>query len=290
MPAFLLRTLGTRFLKHAKLHLRPASVRSYREALEVVSDALGEDFRATHLTNEDVDRFVAKQLQRGVSKGTINVRLRVLKAALRWAVREKLLPQLPVEIRLLRVTRPRGQRAFTREDVARLLSLAKPRERALLAVLAAGGLRIDEALHLRWSDLEDDRLRISAKPELNWTPKSHQEREVYLPEGALRELSAYRATQSHDGNADWMFQGRRAGRRLTTNAKIIRDLFEAAGLYQPGKLCHELRRGAASTWLLAGADLNTVRELLGHASVTTTQLYLRTNEDAKRAAAAKGLL
>jgi site-specific recombinase XerD len=87
-----------------------------------------------------------------------------------------------------------------------------------------------------------------------------------------------------------MFQGRRAGRRLTTNAKIIRDLFEAAGLYQPGKLCHELRRGAASTWLLAGADLNTVRELLGHASVTTTQLYLRTNEDAKRAAASKGLL
>jgi integrase len=167
---------------------------------------------------------------------------------------------------------------------------AKPRERALLAVLAVGGLRIDDALHLRWEDLDGDRLRISAKPELNWTPKSHQEREVYLPEGALRELAAYRSTQTHDRDQDWMFQGRRAGRRLTTNAKIIRDLFEAAGLYQPGKLCHELRRGAASTWLLAGADLNTVRELLGHASVTTTQLYLRTNEDAKRAAASKGLL
>jgi integrase len=174
--------------------------------------------------------------------------------------------------------------------VRRLLGLAKPRERALLAVLAAGGLRIDEALHLRWRDLEGDRLRIRAKPEVNWVPKSHQEREVFLPEGALRELEAYRATQLRAADHEWMFQGRRAGRRLTTDAKILRSLFCEAGLYQPGKLCRELRRGAASTWLLSGADLNTVRELLGHASVTTTQLYLRTNEDAKRAAVAKGLV
>jgi hypothetical protein len=78
--------------------------------------------------------------------------------------------------------------------------------------------------------------------------------------GALRELAAYRATQVRDADGDWMFQGRRAGRRLTTAAKKMR-----ARTSTP----------CASSW--------------AHASVTTTQLYLRTNEDAKRAAAGKGL-
>jgi integrase len=290
MPPFLFHTLTRRFLAHARLHLRPATCRSYQEALGVLGEALGSDFRAMHLSTEDLDRYVAAELKRGSSRGTVNLRLRVLKAALRWGVKERLLPVLPVEVRMLRVTRARGERPITREDVRRLFSLAKPRERALLAVLAAGGLRIDEALHLRWSDLHGDCLRISAKPDVDWVPKSHQEREVFLPDSALAELRAYRDTQLRDDDCEWMFQGRRHGRRLTTAAKNMRRLFQEAGLYQPGKLCHELRRGAASTWLLSGADLNTVRELLGHASVTTTQLYLRTNEDAKRAAVAKGLL
>jgi len=143
---------------------------------------------------------------------------------------------------------------------------------------------------LRWGDLDGDRLRISAKPEVGWVPKSHCEREVYLPDGALRELDVYRATLRYAGSSDWLFQSRTRGRRLTTVSGRVRELFRAAGVYRRGRLFHEMRRGAASAWMAQGVDLRTIQDLLGHASVVTTERYLRVNEAAKRAAASRGLV
>ena len=92
---------------------------------------------------------------------------------------------MPVIVELLRVARRRIKRLLTTDDIQRLLSVAGPRERVLLSVLGSTGIRLDEALHLKWYDLDsrDFSLRLSAKD--GWTPKNHQERTVYVPEKVL---------------------------------------------------------------------------------------------------------
>jgi integrase len=292
MPNIGFGSLADRFLEHKAVHLKPASLRCYRESAAMLKAAFGERKAAT-LTHEQVDRFIRGELGRGRTPGAVNVRLRILKAILRYGRIEGHLRDLPLHVKLLRVPKRKNVQVFTRDQMERLLSLAGPRERMLFLVLGSTGMRIDEALHLRWSDVDPAslRIRITAKPDVGWSPKSHAEREVYVSEYVMKELAEYRRRLVCRRDSHWVFQGRgHRGKRLTTCYKRTRELFEEAGLYEKGKLYHQLRRAAASTMLLNGVDLRTVQELLGHASVTTTQLYTFTNEDAKRAAAGKSLI
>ena len=72
--------------------------------------------------------------------------------------------------------------------------------------------------------------------------------------------------------------------------KPLQRAFKKAGLYRKGKLTHEIRRAVASTMLHNGVPIHVVKEVLGHSSVKTTELYAFTNDEAKRAASEKGLV
>jgi integrase/recombinase XerD len=86
----------------------------------------------------------------------------------------------------------------------------------------------------------------------------------------------------------WMFISKQGG-RLTTVQKLMRRLFNEAGISSRGVLMHGLRKGAATSMLRGGADLETVRTVLGHSSVLVTQAYLQTDDDALLAAADRSL-
>ena len=66
----------------------------------------------------------------------------------------------------------------------------------------------------------------------------------------------------------------------------IREAFQAAGIYERGKLTHCVRHSAATLMLQQGVDLETVRSILGHADVRTTSRYLHAVDERKRAGAA----
>ena len=122
--------------------------------------------------------------------------------------------------------------------------------------------------------------------ECAWSPKSHQEREVWADGGVLFDfLKDYREDQKRNGLDDWVFQGRRPGSRLTTIFKALRQTFQWAGLYERGKLAHTFRHSVPTELLAAGVDLETVRDVLGHQQVTTTALYLHAVDERKRSAA-----
>lgn len=277
------------FLTHQEVRGKPKTVKFYRDCARIWTDALGGR-SAARLTLADVNAVVADRREAGRAPGTCNGYLRTLKAALRFGKRQGHLRAVPVEIQLLKVTRTKV-RAFDREEVGRLLASAGRRERMLLALLGATGMRVDEALHLKWADFNplEGAILISAKPEVGWSPKSHAEREVFLGEEIIQELETYRKGQVGAADSDWIFQTR-TGARLKSTFRAVRKVFKDCGLYEHRKLHHQLRRSAASSMLVAGTDLNTVREILGHASITTTQLYLASNRDAKRAAARRSVV
>jgi integrase/recombinase XerC len=153
------------------------------------------------------------------------------------------------------------------------------RDRALFELLYATGLRVSEAAGL---DLED--VDFSARM-ARVTGKGGKQRIVPFgeeAEAALRDYLPARAAlrQGCDDDGEPLFVNTRGGRLTTRSmARLLKRRLRAAGL--PAEISpHALRHTFATHLLSAGADLRSIQELLGHASLSTTQKY--THLDAAR--------
>jgi integrase/recombinase XerD len=171
-------------------------------------------------------------------------------------------------------------KALSAEQVGRLLSSpvgdapAVLRDRALLEVLYATGLRISELVGLDLDDVDaEDRL-------VRCRGKGEKDRVVPLGRQAANAVEAWRVRgrPAFTPRSAALFCNVRGG-RLTRQGgwKIIRKHADAVGL--AGKVSpHTLRHSFATHLLEGGADVRVVQELLGHASVSTTQIYTRISQ------------
>jgi len=179
------------------------------------------------------------------------------------------------------VVRPRVPRSLPRplsvDDVARLLAAPRPtdtkglRDRALLETMYGAGLRVSELVGLDVDDvdLEDGSVRVLGK--------GGKERDVPLGRYAREAIGAYlaraRSSLATSGTRSALFLNRRGG-RLSRQAcwNAIREHAGTAGI-AVRVTPHSLRHSFATHLLDGGADVRVVQELLGHASVATTQVY-----------------
>ena len=233
-------------------------------------------------------RSYAAALHRaGLAKRSIARHLSTLRSFFRWACREGHLEKNPA-VGLPAPRLPRSlPRALTLADTESLLAAGDEdsvpeRERALFELLYGAGLRVAEAAGL---DVED--VDLSARL-VRVLGKGSKERVVPFGEEAGEALRAYlpvRAALRHgaaaaDDAGEPLFVNRRGGRLTTRSmARLLKRRLRAAGL--PADLSpHALRHSFATHLLEAGADLRSIQELLGHASLSTTQKY--THLDAAR--------
>jgi integrase/recombinase XerD len=179
---------------------------------------------------------------------------------------------------------PRGvPKALDEEQVERLLAaptgdgpIAR-RDRAMLEVLYGTGVRVSELVGLSLGDIDLDSALLRA------FGKGSKERIVPIGAHASRALVAWLGEGGRDGlvpaqwrrrgDAEAVFLGARGGRLTRQGAwDVLRRHGERVGL--AGRLSpHVLRHSCATHMLDHGADIRAVQELLGHASITTTQLY-----------------
>jgi integrase/recombinase XerD len=151
------------------------------------------------------------------------------------------------------------------------------RDRALLETLYATGCRASEVVHLKRADVYLD------AGFLKCFGKGSKQRVVPLGRRAIQALREYLADGSAAGDPEWVFTSR-AGRRLTRVVlwKIIKKYCKRAGLLETVSP-HTLRHSFATHMLSGGADLRTVQELLGHASIATTQHYTHVDKERLKA-------
>ena len=160
------------------------------------------------------------------------------------------------------------------------------RDRALLEFLYATGARISEALALTIDEVLDDDLRCA--PAVRVTGKGNKQRIVPVGSFARAAMDAY-LTRSRpslvSGRAKTtalVFVGNRGGALSRQNAwLILRHAAERAHLTQ-SLSPHTLRHSFATHILAGGADIRVVQELLGHSSVSTTQIYTKVTIDTLR--------
>ena len=206
----------------------------------------------------------------------------------RFALRDGL-----VEVDVAREVRPaapprRLPKAITVEDVERLLDAAgyarttlALRDRALLELLYGTGARISEAVGLDVDDLDlvENTVLLSGK--------GGKQRRVPVGSYAAKALSAYLVQARPE-----LVSAGRGTPRLFLNARggplsrqsawvVLRTAAERAGLTD-GISPHTLRHSFATHLMEGGADVRVVQELLGHASVTTTQIYTLVTVDTLR--------
>lgn len=228
------------------------------------------------LTQSDMRAFAAAERARGLSARSLARRLSAVRSFLRWlADREG----FDVS-RALSSRAPRYRRSLPRPlapDQARaVLDLAAvthdtpwvaARDQAVLTLLYGCGLRISEALALDGRDWPmGEVLRVRGK--------GGKERQVPVLPVARDGIAAYLRVQPWGlAPDDPLFRGVRGG-RLSAGAVegLMVRLRHALGL-PPTATPHALRHSFATHLLAAGGDLRTIQELLGHASLSTTQVY-----------------
>jgi integrase/recombinase XerD len=264
--------------------LAPATLRAYAADLRDYADSRGT--AAGWSRSPDVAlRYLAARTRRGrrtdpgLAPTSLRRRAASIRGFYRFAFGEGLIPidvaaqiDLPKMPRLLPDT-------LTVAEVGRLLDAAAaagPRDRALLELLYAAGLRISEALRL---DLEDVSLDGQFVRVIG---KGDRERLVPVGEVAIEALMAWldgpRAAlvATHHVapiRGGPVFVGDRGQRLARQQAwAAVRRASAAAGI-RPQVSPHTLRHSFATHLLEGGADLRIVQELLGHASISTTQLY-----------------
>jgi integrase/recombinase XerC len=274
----------------------PATVRAYRADLDQFVEFWEEEFAhqragATRLSKIDalaLRSHLASLHRRKLSNRSLARHLSTLRSFFRWACREGHLTGSPARgLPSPRVPRSLP-RAMTLADTEHLLSAGgeenfPQRERALFELLYATGLRVSEAAGL---DLED--VDFSSRL-LRVTGKGRKERIVPFgepAEQALRDYLPVRSSLRATPNAgeteagEPLFINARGGRLTTRSmARLLKRRLREAGL-PTGISPHALRHTFATHLLEAGADLRAIQELLGHASLSTTQKY--THLDAAR--------
>ncbi|MFI5375741.1 MAG: tyrosine recombinase XerC [Candidatus Rokuibacteriota bacterium] len=251
----------------------PHTLRSYATDLTEFTRFLADE-KIGGLAEADtraVRAYLARLHQRRLSKATIARKLAAVRSCFRFLARRGVLEVNPAR----QVRSPRlGRRlpSFLPKDEATQLLDAGPaagtaglRDRALVELLYASGLRVAECCGLDVDDLDEGRRTVRV------LGKGDKERVVPVGETALEALAAYLAMQGRARGA--LFRNARGGRLTTRSAlRIVKSLARRAGLGQR-VTPHTLRHSFATHMLGEGADLRLIQELLGHSRLSTTQRY-----------------
>ncbi len=265
--------LGT--LEHQR-RLAPRTLEIYRANLSALLQLLGEA-RLASLESAQVRRFVAQLHARGLAPRSLAGLLSAWRGLFRWLARHRGYKANPIEgVRAPKPAR-RLPKALSVEQVQRLLEAAPDdspllaRDRAMFELLYSSGLRLAELVAL---DLGDGRLDLK-EGEVTVTGKGSKTRTVPVGASARAALQAWitaRALVASPGEKA-LFVGAR-GKRIAPG--VVERQLRAWGTRQgvQGNLHpHMLRHSFASHVLQSSQDLRAVQEMLGHASISTTQVY-----------------
>lgn len=161
------------------------------------------------------------------------------------------------------------------EEVQRLLSVCKNlKHKTILTIIYALGLRLGEALNLKVSDIDSDRMEINIRQ-----AKGNRDRVVFLPQNLLYLLRSYFAEYKP---SNFLFEGQGREQYSSTSVqKLLKKNLKLARISKKVSV-HTLRHSFATHLLEQGTDIRFIQELLGHKNIATTQLYTKISKSSSK--------
>ncbi|MEM1224253.1 MAG: tyrosine recombinase XerC [Planctomycetota bacterium] len=275
----------TRFLQYlaTERNASDLTIKAYREDLFGFLEWLEGSGLSTQqldsLSPQDLRSFQAALQQAGYARSTISRKLASLRSFFRYAMREGLAKTNPAKP----LRNPRQSRklphVLSNAEIGRLLdsppktTSAGLRDRAMLETMYSAGLRVSELVGLCDGDLDFQQQITRVRG------KGRQERISPLGSFAIEAIRKYAARRNRSSQADALARQapvfvNRFGDALTTRSVgRMLDKYIAAAELDTRTSPHTLRHSFATHLLDRGADIRSVQELLGHKSLTTTQIY-----------------
>lgn len=268
------------------------TVRAYGGDLTRFLDFVAEEFLdrpREDITPADIDAlavrsFIAYLSKAGVSRPSQARALSAVRGLFRYACREGTVDSNPASL----VKSPKQPKTIPRHlrpgEIEALLDAAagdeplRRRDRAVLELLYASGLRVSELARLDWDDLD------LAGRTLRVLGKGGKERMVPFGLPAAEALqdwhSVWPKIRKLDGSdSEPVFLNYRGGRLSARSVRRILDRYVQDASLAAGVHPHTIRHTFATHLLESGADLRTIQELLGHSSLSTTQRYTHVEID-----------
>lgn len=252
---------------HRELKIRGYSQRSQTSYRSVLRSFLNWYQHALcEVTPDDVRDYLELLVDGGASTSHLSVSLSAIRTAFdkfcgldctRGLVTPRRRHKLPV--------------VLSEVEIRRLLEAATSlRDKLLLGITYAAGLRVSEVVRLRWEDLDFERGTIHIHQ-----GKGHKDRLVMLPTSFKPVLAKFSELNAHRG---YLFpsEGSRKGRHLSprTAQRAMGNAVKLAGITKPAT-CHSLRHSFATHLLEHGTDIRFIQKLLGHARLETTTIYAK---------------
>jgi len=283
-----------RFLRHLQDErgLSAHTVSAYRRDLNQLETFLSEYLARTtwRWTDPDVDRLAVRAFlgwceRKGLTRRTAARKLSAARAFFRFLSLDERIPADPTRAVRSPKIEKRLPGHLSRADARAVLeaaeeraagnTLAATRALVVLEMLYGSGIRLSELHGIDVASL--DRARRQARV----LGKGNKERLVPVTTSSLRAIDRYlprraEVVRSGEGGLLVNASGGRLSRRSIQH--VVRDAFEAAAGAR-GLSAHSLRHSFATHLLEAGADLLAVKELLGHVSLSTTQIYAHTTKE-----------
>lgn len=278
-------TLVKRFLDHlfVECGLSAATITAYqRDLTEFWNHLVDADVEPGEISMDDVRQHLIALKERGLGLSSIVRHVASIKVFLRYLFAERILRR---DVATLVESAKRWQTipsAIKYEEILALLSAPDTRDelyhrdKALLETLYATGMRVSEAVGL---DVDDVNLKLGYARCMG---KGRKERIVPIGRKAIDTMGDYlqylRPRLIGERPITAVFVSRTGKRLDRTNVwRLVRKHAQSAGL-ESTVSPHTLRHSFATHLLAGGADLRVVQELLGHADVTTTQVYTHVDE------------
>jgi len=255
-------------------------------ALAAFAERAGHSVDA--LSRRDLEAFARQLMSTGLSPRSVARTIACIRGYYRFLLLEKRIATDPAED----LSAPRAWPALPKyldlEDVDRLLSAPDPtiprglRDKALIELLYATGLRVSELLSLRPGDLNLDAMYLTC------IGKGDKQRIVPLGHAAADWIQRYtreaRPALLKQRKSPWLFVNAKAGGRLSRVGfwKLLKEYGIKAGVTRELSP-HVLRHSFATHLLERGADLRAIQMMLGHADLSTTQIYTHVLEARLRA-------
>jgi len=277
---------------------------SYREDLNIYIDFLIKRHvdSLSKTTKNDIINFMLYQKDSGLSANSIARRLAAIKMFYRFLVRERILKNDPTSLIDSPKLWKKVPETLSLNEIDSLISQPNIRDRqgirdkAILEALYATGMRVSEA-----TDLKIDNINLDIGF-LRCIGKGSKERVIPLGKKAIGSLKRYleisrpqllksaRNTKTIDRegkiskgvnkkDSEFLFLNR-FGKKISRQSlwKIIKKYAKEARIKKPMRP-HILRHSFATHLLERGADLRSVQEMLGHANISTTQIYTHINKE-----------
>jgi integrase/recombinase XerC len=268
------------FLRHLALERRMSdhTVTAYRADLTGLATFLARGGSGlASATHHQLRRWLANLQTRGYARATIARKAASARSLYRYLARKGFVTNNPASLLAAPKTAELLPAVLKPSEAAALVEAPAGddpvalRDRAILELLYATGLRVSELCGLDVDDVSLDRWRVRA------LGKGSREREVPLGEVAAEALSSYlvraRSSMLPDGGSPALFLNRRRRRMTPRDVRGMLEAYRRRILAGRRASPHTLRHSFATHLMEGGADIRAVQELLGHANLSVTQRY-----------------